>query len=112
MEQITEENVIVPPGAEKVLKAYNIPRSLVAEMISEADESIRLQQTELLSAPFSNEAENLRFAARGYLLKNKDYVIRIYNRYLKAKNAKNKLSPVISGVQVIKEKDYRPILPM
>jgi hypothetical protein len=30
----------------------------------------------------------------------------------KAKNAKNKLSPVISGVEVIKEKEYRPILPM
>jgi ribosomal protein L20 len=121
MEQATEENVVVPPQSEKILRAYRVPLTKVADMINEANKQITQSEKGFLgkrSAAYrkmrdaGSSADRTFFAARRHRFKNQVYVIRINYHYVKAKDAKQELSPVISGVEVINEKNCRPILPL
>jgi uncharacterized protein YlxP (DUF503 family) len=116
---VTEEMLVLAKQAQKLLTKYNVSAATVADMIREGTVEITQKANNLLTdrQPKTIDMGDLSktplfFAARRHLHNKNIYVVRITYRFQKTHDLKQKYAVVISGVEVMKEKDYTPVLPM
>jgi hypothetical protein len=124
MFNVTEEMLVLAKQAQKLLTKYNVPVAKVADMIYEGTVEMVKVKNGLFNPAAQQDKQgkkvkmgdlsktSLFFAARRHLYKQKVYVVRITYRFQKTSQLKQKYSVVISGVEIMKEKDYKPVLPM
>jgi hypothetical protein len=124
MFQVSEEMLVLAKQPQKLLSKYDVPTAKVADMIQEGTvEMVKVKNG--LFNPAAQHAKQdkqvdmgdlfktpLFFAARRHLHKQNVYVVRITYRFQKTPHLKHKYSVVISGVEVMKEEGYKPVLPM
>jgi hypothetical protein len=121
---VTEEMLVLAKQPQKLLSKYDVPAAKVADMIREGTvEMVNLKKGLFNTAAHQDKQGKkvkmgdlsktpLFFAARRHLYKQNVYVVRITYRFEKTPQLKQKYAVVISGVEVMKEKDYKPVLPM
>jgi hypothetical protein len=119
MLHVTEEMLVVAKQAQKLLSEYSVPAAKVADMIHEGTVGITQKVNNMFNGHQHKKGDlgdlaktPLFFAARRHLYKQKVYVVRITYRFQKTPHLKQKYAVMISGVEVMQEKDYKPILPM
>jgi hypothetical protein len=115
MQRVTENNLIIAKQPQELLTAYKVPVPVVVDMINEASEDLMQQQKQLLdqnvAIDFFSPGHTF-YAARNHRYKKRVYVIRIYYHFVADKQRKQQLSVVVTHAEVIKEKDYQPVLPL
>jgi hypothetical protein len=119
MFNVTEEMLVLAKQPQKLLNDFNIPAAKVADMIREGTREMTKLKTSLVNDHQDKTVDMgdlaktpLFFVARRHLHKQSVYVVRITYRFQKAPHLKQQYAVVISGVEVMKEKDYTPVLPM
>ncbi len=119
MFKVTEEMLVLAKQPQKLLTKYAVPAATVADMIREGTREMANLETAMLTdkqrknvKPRDLSKNQTFFAARRHLYKNKVYVVRITYRFQKTPYLKNQYAVMVSGVEVMKEEDYKPVLPM
>ena len=119
MFQVTEEMLVLAREPQKLLTKYNVPAAKVADMIREGTLEITQKVNYILNDHQHKKGDMgdlsktpMFFAARRHLYKQKVYVVRITYRFEKTPQLKNQYAVLVSGVEVMKEEDYKPVLPM
>jgi hypothetical protein len=119
MFRVTEEMLVLAKQPQKFLNKFNIPAATVADMICEGTMEMMKLENALFNDHLDKKDEKrdvsrnqLFFAARRHLYKQNVYVVRITYRFQKTPHLKQKYAVLISGVEVMKEKDHKPVLPM
>jgi hypothetical protein len=119
MFKVTEAMLVLATQPQKLLSKYNVPAAKVADMIREGTVEITQQANNMFTdqqhkiGDMGNLAKTpVFFAARRHLYKQKVYVVRITYRFEKTPQLKQKYAVLVSGVEVVEEKDYKPVLPM
>jgi hypothetical protein len=119
MLQVTEKMLVLAKQPQKLLTEYDVPAAKVADMIREATVEITQKVNDILTDHQNKKGEMgdlsqtpLFFAARRHRYKKNVYVVRIYYKFLKRQQAKNTYAVKISHAEVVKEKDFQPILPL
>jgi hypothetical protein len=119
MLQVTEDMLVLAKQPQKLLTDYQVPAAKVADMISEATTEITQNVNDNLNDQQDKKGEMgdlsqtpLFFAARRHRYKKNVYVVRIQYKFLKRKQAKNTYAVKIFHAEVVKEKDFQPILPL
>ncbi len=119
MFKVTEEMLVLARQPQKLLTKYDVPAATVADMIREGTLEMAKLETAILNDQQRKKAKardlsknQTFFAARRHLYKNKVYVVRITYRFQKTPNLKQQYAVVVSGVEIMKETDYKPVLPM
>jgi hypothetical protein len=119
MFKVTEEMLVFGKQPQKLLTKYNVPAAKVADMIREGTGEITKKVNDILNG-HRHKKDNmgdlsqtpLFFAARRHLHKQNVYVVRITYRFQKTPHLKNQYTVMVSAAEVMKEKDYQPILPI
>jgi hypothetical protein len=116
---VTEEMLVLAKQAQKLLTEYNVPVAKVADMIREGTREMTKLKTSLVNDHQNKKGDMgdlaktpLFFVARRHLHKQNVYVVRITYRFEKTPHLKQQYAVMVSGVEVVAEKDYRPVLPM
>ncbi len=120
MQRVTEDNLIIAEQPQSLFTAYTVPLSKVVDMINEASEDLRQQHKRFLGAASYQAVEKdifsptgaLFFAARRHRYKKHVYVIRIQYHFVEDTRRRPRLSVVVTQAEVMKEKDYQPVLPL
>ncbi len=119
MFKVTEGMLIFGKQPQKLLVKYNVSAAKVADMIREGTVEITKKVNDILNG-HQHKKDNmgdlsktpLFFAARRHLYKKNVYVVRITYRFQKTPHLKNQYAVIVSAAEVMKEKDYKPVLPM
>ncbi len=112
MLQVTEEMLVLATQPQKLLTKYAVPAAKVADMIQEGtSEMMKLEKREN-GTPRDLSQNQVFFAARRHRYKQHVYVVRITYRFQKTPYLKNQYAVMVSGVEVMTEEDYKPVLPM
>jgi hypothetical protein len=119
MFNVTEEMLVFGKQPQKLLRKYNVPAAKVADMIQEGTVEITEKVNYILNDHQHKKSDRgdpaktpLFFAARRHLHKEHVYVVRVTYRFDKTPQLKNQYTVLVSGVEVMKEEDYKPVLPM
>ena len=112
MFKVTEEMLILARQPRKLLIKYDVPAAKVTDMIREGTMEMAKREVSPNGTPRDLSPNQVFFAARRHLHKQNVYVVRITYRFQKTPGLKNKYAVLVSGVEVMKEKDYQPILPI
>jgi hypothetical protein len=119
MLQVTEKMLGLAKQPQKLLIEYNVPIVKVADMIREATGEITQKVNDILNDHQNKKGDMgdlsrtpLFFAARRHHYKKNVYVVRITYRFKKTPHLKNKYAVLVSSAEVVKEKDFQPILPL
>jgi hypothetical protein len=119
MFKVTEAMLVLATQPQKLLTEYDVPAAKVADMIQEGTVEITQKVNYILTDHQHKKGDmgdlsktQVFFAARRHLHKQNVYVVRITYRFEKTPHLKQKYAVVISGVEVMQEKDYKPVLPM
>jgi hypothetical protein len=119
MFKITAEMLVLAKPPQKLLSRFNVPVAKVADMIREGTVEMMKLENEMLHSPNPQKTtvemgdlsrHHLFFTARRHLYKRNVYVVRITYRFQKTPRLKQKCAVVILGVEIMKEKDYQPVL--
>lgn len=119
MQKVTEENLIISKQPRKVFTAYNVPLTVVADMINEATARVVQHKKEFLGAASYKTVANVSlsptasyFAARRHRYNKKVYVVRVHYALENDTSSNKKIAVVVSHAEAVDEKDYQPVLPL
>jgi hypothetical protein len=119
MFKMTEEMLVFGKQPQKLLTRYNVPATKVVDMICEGTREMTKLKTSLLNDYQDKKDEmpnlfrnQLFFVARWHRYKQNVYVVRITYRFQKTPHLKDQYDVVVSAAEVMKEKDYKPVVPM